>query len=149
VLGVALNGLEHAHLALSQVGGGVEQQLDESSDGGDRGAQLVGDRGHHVVLHLGQLAQSVVLLNERLRDFLLDGVESLPVGGQLFALGHVDGDDDVAPLVGGSSSLWAIEPFERPAASWSTFSGSSSQSSSSAMSGVGTGSAGPHDAAAC
>ena len=86
--------------------GGVEQQLDEAPDGGDRRAQLVRDRGHHVVLHLGQLAQPVVLLDEGLRHFLLDGEEALPVGGQLLALGHVDGHHDVAP-VGGRRSVVA------------------------------------------
>ena len=71
--------------------GRVEQELDEAPDGGDRCPQLVRDRGHDVVLHLGQLAEPVVLLDERLRDLLLDGEEALAVGGQLLALGHVDG----------------------------------------------------------
>ena len=45
-----------------ELGHAVEEQFDEAPDGGDGRAQLVRDRGHDVVLHLGQLAQSVVLL---------------------------------------------------------------------------------------
>ena len=58
--------------------------------------RLVRHRRHDVVLHLGQLAQAVVLLDERLRDLLLNGEEPLAVSRQFLPLGHVDGDHDVA-----------------------------------------------------
>ena len=64
LLHVALDRLEHAHLALSELRRRVKQELDEAPDGGDRCPQLVRDRRHDVVLHLGQLAQTVVLFNE-------------------------------------------------------------------------------------
>ena len=142
LLRVALDGLEHAHLALGQIRLGVEQQFDEAPDGRDRRAQLVRHRGHDVVLHLGQLAQAVVLLDQRLRHFLLDGEEALSVGGQLLALGHVDGDDHVAAVGRGLRRLVvlghpAVRSRPRPASS--TASASSGHSSSRATSGVGTG----------
>ena len=74
----------------------IEQQLHEAPDGGDRCAQLVRHGGHDVVLHLGQLAQAAVLLDQGLGHLRLHGEEALPFGGQLLALGDVDGHHDVA-----------------------------------------------------
>ena len=64
LLRVAFDRVEHPHLALGEIGRGVEQELDEPPNGGDRRPELVRHGGHDVVLHLGQLAQPVVLLNE-------------------------------------------------------------------------------------
>ena len=150
VLRVALDRLEHAHLALGQLRGGVEQQLDEAPDRGDGRAQLVGDGCHDVVLHLGQLAQPVVLLDQRLRHFLLNGVEALPVGGQLLALGDVDGHHHVAAVGRQRARCPGVSTSSGVAsASFSTASASSPHSSSSDVVGGRHGERPhPHDAAA-
>ena len=89
---------EHADLlVVERLALGVEQKLDEAADRGERGAQLVGDGGHHVVLHLGQLAQPVVLLDQHLGHLALDGQQPLALGAELLALGDVVGDQPRSP----------------------------------------------------
>ncbi len=49
----------------------------------------MGDGRHHVVFHLGQLAQTMVLLDEHLGHLTLDGEQPFPLGVELVALGDV------------------------------------------------------------
>ena len=82
LLGAAVDGAQHADLVLGELRRVIEQQLNEAPNGGDRRAQLVRDGGHHVVLHLRQLAQAAVMLDERLGHFPLHGEDALPLRRQ-------------------------------------------------------------------
>ena len=78
----------------------VQQHLGVAADRRQRGAQLVRDRAHQLVLHAVQLAQLRVLLREAVRGRLLGGQQAVPLQRQGQAAR--DGDERVpGPLLGG------------------------------------------------
>ena len=97
LFGIALDRPQHADLLVVEARPVVvEQEVDEPLDGGEGGPQLVGDGGHHVVLHRAQLAQVLVLLDQDLGHLALDGQRALPLGLELLAAGDVAGHHHVA-----------------------------------------------------